>query len=101
MVLLQQIPAAVRWVSAEPLIESLDLTDYLGDPLEWVVVGGESGPEARPMELDWVRDIRAQCQTAGVPMFLKQLGGRGDKRGKDKALLDGEAIHEMPFVGSR
>ncbi|MGH2369610.1 MAG: DUF5131 family protein, partial [Chloroflexota bacterium] len=64
--------------------------------LQWVIVGGESGPRARPMALDWVRSIRTQCQAAGVRFFLKQLGGVVDKRGHDRAVLDGRLWREMP-----
>jgi protein gp37 len=69
---LRDTPAAVRWLSLEPLLgplPSLDLTD-----IDWVVVGGESGPRARPMHPDWARDIRDRCVDAGVPYFHKQNG---------------------------
>lgn len=88
--LLLQTPAAVRFVSAEPLLGPIDLSRYLfaagddGEPaprnepflpcLHWVIVGGESGPGARPMHPDWVRSIRDQCIEAGVPVFVKQMG---------------------------
>lgn len=70
--LLLQTPAAVRWISAEPLLGPVDITAILG--LDWVVVGGESGPNARPMHPDWARSIRDQCQAAGVSFFFKQWG---------------------------
>jgi len=85
-------PAAVRWLSVEPLLSSVDLR-FAYDPeecirlpfpchggvgptneLHWIVVGGESGPRARPMDPNWVRSIRDQCQEAGVPFFFKQWG---------------------------
>ncbi len=91
---LLQAPAAVRFVSAEPLLKRIDLTPWLRR-VDWVIVGGESGPKARPMDLDWARDIRDQCQYAGIPFFLKQIGGFPDKRGGDKALLDGRLWREM------
>ena len=89
--LLLQTPAAVRWVSAEPLLGPADLpglffygTERTGgvEPLrkhrhpliDWVVVGGESGPKARPMNPDWARSLRDQCAEAGVPFFFKQWG---------------------------
>ena len=90
---LRQVPAALRFLSCEPLLGPLQL-DL--DGVHWVVVGGESGPKARPMELDWARGIRDQCRFAGVPYFLKQLGGAVDKRGHDKALLDGRRWCERP-----
>lgn len=70
-------PAAVRWVSAEPLLGPLSLRRWLGTPepgINWVVLGGESGPGARPMDLDWARSIVGQCRESGVPVFVKQLG---------------------------
>lgn len=87
---LSDIPAAVLFVSAEPLLGELHLEDYLaGGMLDWVICGGESGPKARPMELDWARTLRDECKAFEVPFFLKQLGGRGNKRGGNKAVLDG------------
>jgi protein gp37 len=84
---LLQIPAAVRFVSVEPMLGTVDINQYLPhNPrlfsernghkgfLDWVICGGESGPGARPMHPDWVRNLRDQCQTAGVPYFFKQWG---------------------------
>lgn len=80
-------PAAVRWISAEPLLGPVDLrlwlrqawdawkpSDPFTAPLDWVVVGGESGRNARPMHPDWPRSLRDQCETAGVPFLMKQWG---------------------------
>lgn len=64
-------PAAVRWISAEPLLGPVDLK---GSKLDWVVCGGESGPHARPMHPDWARSLRDQCAAAGVPFLFKQWG---------------------------
>ena len=87
---LAQIPAPRRFVSAEPLLTALDISRWLEQgTVNWVIVGGESGPEAREMELDWARGLRDQCQDTGVTFFLKQLGGYPDKRGGQKAILDG------------
>ncbi|MBZ0126402.1 MAG: phage Gp37/Gp68 family protein [Rhodocyclaceae bacterium] len=87
--LLLQTPAAVRWVSAEPLLGSLDLVNPLGlwrvgakrllapnhyPDINWVVAGGESGPNARPMHPSWARSLRDQCTKAGVPFLFKQWG---------------------------
>ena len=95
-ILAEGFPAAVLWVSAEPLLGPLDLTDYLDAAyIDWLVVGGESGPRARLMELDWARSLRDQCREAGVPFFLKQLGG-SPKRGGDAAVLDGVRHAEYP-----
>ena len=82
---LLKIPAAGRWVSIEPMLGPVDINEYLGwdnpipsshryPTLSGVVVGGESGPKARPMHPDWVRDIRDQCKAAGVPFYMKQMG---------------------------
>lgn len=76
-------PAALRFVSAEPLLEEVtifsmdgpvDVPDGMTSPLHWVICGGESGPGARPMELAWIRSLREQCKAVGVPFFAKQLG---------------------------
>lgn len=84
---LARVPAKVRFVSCEPLLEALDLRRWLSNDsswadslsaekiLDWVIVGGESGPGARPMEIAWVADIVAQCKEAGVPCFVKQDSG--------------------------
>ena len=92
---LARVPAKVRFVSAEPLLGPLDLALDM-KPISWVIVGGESGPGARPMDLDWARTIRDQCALWGVPFFLKQLGGVKDKRSGDKAVLDGRTWREFP-----
>lgn len=88
---LRQVPATVRFLSCEPLLKPLML-DLRG--INWVIVGGESGPRARPMDISWVSDIRDQCLRVGVPFFFKQWGGRTSKAGG--RLLDGETWEEMP-----
>ena len=90
---LRQVPAKVRFLSCEPLIGPLHL-DLHG--IHWVIVGGESGPGARPMDVAWAREIREQCEAVSVPFFLKQLGGAINKRGKERALLDGKLWRELP-----
>ena len=94
---LARLPAPIRFVSMEPLLEAVDLRVWLhrGD-LDWVIAGGESGRLARPMDLDWARDLRDQSCEAGVAFFLKQLGGRRGKRSGDEATLDGRLWHEYP-----
>lgn len=93
-------PAAVRWVSAEPLLGPVDLTPYLPG-LDWVVIGGESGPGARPMEPAWARSLRDQCVSARVPFFFKQWGSwapngaRGIGRFGGRERLVGPVIDDM------
>jgi protein gp37 len=91
---LRQVPAAVRFLSCEPLLSPLDGMKL--DGIDWVIAGGESGPNHRPMDPLWVRDIRDVCQDSGVAFFFKQWGGRTPKSlGR---LLDGETWDEMPNV---
>ncbi len=91
---LRAVPAAVRFLSCEPLIgplDTLDLTD-----ISWVIVGGESGPGARPMNREWVTSILTQCRKVDVPFFFKQWGGvRKDLSGR---LLNGRVYDEMPVA---
>ncbi len=91
---LRQVPAAVRFLSCEPLIGPLDALDL--DGIGWVITGGESGPNARPLEQEWVRTIRNKCLEAGVPFFHKQWGGRTPKAGG--RLLDGKLWNGMPAI---
>jgi len=89
---LQRVPAAVRFLSLEPLIGPLDALPL--DGIHWVIVGGESGPRARPMRKEWVTSIFRQCRVAGVPFFFKQWGGvRKDLTGRQ---LNGRTYSEMP-----
>ena len=108
--LLLQTPAAVRWISAEPLLGPVDLSAFITPPpgrwitledgadvfdssgpgLNWVVVGGESGPGARPMHPQWARDLREQCQQAGVPFHFKQWG--------EWAPMEGEPLLNDPLA---
>jgi protein gp37 len=107
---LLRVHPAVRFLSVEPMIGPVDLEPLLWDLgradldgvcqrrglLHWVIAGGESGPHARACEMRWLRDLRDQCAAAGIPFFLKQLGGHPDKRGHEKAVLDGRRWLEMP-----
>lgn len=89
---LATVPAAVRFLSVEPMLGRIRRLPLRG--IDWVIVGGESGPRARPMEQDWVREIRDQCVAAGVAFFFKQWGGvRKDRTGRE---LDGRPWDEMP-----
>ena len=90
--LLRETPATVRFLSIEPLIEDVGELDLTG--IHWVIVGGESGAGARPMDAAWVQNIRRQCKKARVPFFFKQWGGvRKSEAGR---LLDGRTFDEMP-----
>jgi protein gp37 len=89
---LHQAPAAVRFLSIEPLLEDLGEVDLNG--VHWVIVGGESGAGARPMKKEWVLSIRDQCEHAGVPFFFKQWGGvRKSTAGRE---LDGKSYDALP-----
>ncbi len=107
---LLKCPAAVRFLSCEPLLGPVDLAGCMeplgvgyveriptglegGSVIDWVIVGGESGPGARPMDLDWARLIRDDCKAAGVPFWYKHAGA---KVGKGSDRLDGELIQEFP-----
>jgi protein gp37 len=89
---LRSVPAAVRFLSCEPLIGALDGLDLRG--INWVIAGGESGPDHRPLDPGWVTDIRDSCLKAGVPFFFKQWGGRTPKAGGRE--LEGRVWDEMP-----
>ncbi len=89
---LRQIPAAVRFLSCEPLLGPLGEVNL--DGIGWVIAGGESGPNYRPMQLEWARDLRDTCTATNVPFFFKQWGGPRPKAfGRE---LDGEVWDEMP-----
>jgi protein gp37 len=89
---LQNIPASVRFVSIEPLLSAL--SDIFTDSIDWVIVGGESGPKCRMMKAEWVRSIREKCINDKTPFFFKQWGGF--KKSKNGRLLDGQIWDEMP-----
>lgn len=86
---LTAIPAAVRFISAEPLLGGIDIRTWLGDGLDWVITGGESGPKARPSSPSWFRDLLNQCMEASVPFHFKQWGdwapGQGINLAKARA----------------
>ena len=82
----------MRFLSCEPLIGPLDGLDLTG--IDWVIAGGESGPDHRPLDPSWVTAIRDTCVSAAIPFFFKQWGGRTSKTGG--RLLDGETYDAMP-----
>jgi len=89
---LRETPAGLRMLSVEPLLEGLGGLDLAG--IGWVILGGESGHGARPLDPDWVRSVRDQCRSAGVPFFFKQWGGvRKKAAGRE---LDGRTHDEVP-----
>lgn len=91
---LRQTGAVVKFLSIEPLIGPVGKVDLSG--IHWVIVGGESGPGARPMEREWVVDVRRQCRAAQIPFFFKQWGGVNKK--KTGRVLDGRTYDEMPAM---
>lgn len=89
---IKQMAASIRFLSIEPLIGPVKKLDLTG--IHWVIVGGESGPHARPMDIQWAREVRDQCADAGLPFFFKQWGGFRAKSGG--RLLDGREWNEWP-----
>ncbi|MBL7221898.1 MAG: phage Gp37/Gp68 family protein [Phycisphaerae bacterium] len=89
---LRRVSAATRFLSLEPLLGPLPNLDLEG--IDWVIVGGESGPGARPMAEPWAKDLRDQCRRARVPFFFKQWGGKNKK--KAGRILDGQTWDQMP-----
>lgn len=94
---LREVPAAVRFISAEPLLGPLEGLDLTG--IDWLIAGGESGPGHRPVKAEWLRDLRDRCQADNVPFFFKQWGGQTSKAGG--RLLDGRMWNEMPTPQAR
>jgi len=98
---LQKSPTYIRFISIEPLLSPISLDEALLDDIQWVIVGGESGPRARPMKPEWVYEIRNQCEKYRVPFFFKQWGtfdSSGKRVGKKAAgrILDGRTWNEVP-----
>jgi protein gp37 len=94
---LVKVPAAVRFLSVEPLLGPIPRLPLNG--IDWVIVGGESGPGHRPVKLEWIRDIRGQCAASEVPFFFKQWGGPRPTSGG--RMLDGRLWNEMPASDSK
>jgi protein gp37 len=91
---LRTAPAVTRFLSVEPLLEDLGAVNLTG--IHWVIVGGESGHKARPMERKWVVSIRKQCREGNIPFFFKQWGG--PRKSLTGRLLDGRTYDEMPEI---
>ena len=103
---LQKSPAYIRFISIEPLLSSVCLDGSLLNTIQWVIVGGESGPRARPMKAEWVYEIQKQCRRYRVPFFFKQWGTfdvSGKRVGKKAAgrVLDGRTWDEVPVSVSQ
>ena len=104
MVPLKKLPASIRFLSCEPLIEDIGELDLSG--IDWVIVGGESGAQARPMKPEWVRSIIRQTEEQGIAFFFKQWGTWGsdgvkrNKKANGKA-LDGKIVQMMPELAMR
>lgn len=94
---LREVPAAVRFISAEPLLGPLDDLDL--DGIDWLIAGGESGPKHRPADPEWIEGLRHACGSAGTAFFFKQWGGRTPKAGG--RLLGGRTFDEMPTAKPR
>ena len=84
----------MKWLSVEPLLEDLGEIDL--SEINWVVAGGESGPNARPMKREWVESIQQQCAAAAIPFFFKQWGGV--RKGETGRELNGRTYDEMPRI---
>jgi len=91
---IRRVPAAIRFVSLEPLIGSVAAGDLTG--IQWAIVGGESGPRARDMDPEWVDEIEAMCRRSGTAFFFKQWGGKNKKAAG--RILNGRTYDEMPQV---
>jgi protein gp37 len=99
--ILLSVPAVVRFVSYEPALGPVDFKPWIpgavrdSSPyIDWIISGGESGPDYRPMDVQWARDARDQCKAAGVAFFFKQSAARLTETG---TTLDGEKVHEFPI----
>ncbi len=95
--LLCEIPSTVRFISAEPLLGKIDFGDL--ECIDWIITGGESGPNARPMKIDWIRSIRDQCMKSGIAFFHKQNGGTKKINGAwGGRSFDGKTWSVMPEI---
>ena len=94
---LRQVPAAVRFISAEPLLGALEELDL--DGIDWLIAGGESGPRHRPVKVAWLRELRDHCEHEQTAFFFKQWGGHRPKSGGRE--LDGRTWDQMPVARSR
>ena len=107
--LLLDTPAAVRFVSVEPMLGSIDLDDFWGakpgwgepEGIDWVIIGCESGPHRRPMQIEWALDLVRQCKAAGVPVFVKQLSINGKVNHNPDEWPEELRVREYPSVEAK
>ena len=108
--ILTDTPAAVRFISAEPLLEEIDLLSPIlqadcSEMLDWVIVGGESGRKARPCNIEWIERVMLQCEHCGVPCFVKQLGSKpvetGDKKDRWQAIESDDGTRRIVLRDSK
>jgi protein gp37 len=92
---LSRLPAAVRFISAEPLLGALNIDAWLGSTIDWVITGGESGPKARPSSPSWFRDLLVKCMAAGVPFHFKQWGDWGPVQRLDHQRYEASTVREV------
>ncbi len=95
MIELMRVPSGTRWISYEPALGAIDISLY-AHRIDWIIVGGESGAGARPMEIRWARDLLAQCRKHNVPYFMKQLGGFPDKRKEIGTFPEDLRVRQFP-----
>jgi protein gp37 len=101
MPILADIPAAIHWVSAEPLLGPIEIASLpvrIAAAVEWVVIGGESGPGCRPMDIGWAFDLAEECDMLEVPVFIKQLGGWPNTQHELSDMPEGLRIREFPSI---
>ncbi len=96
---LMEVPAELRWVSYEPALGPVDITKW-SLWIDWIIVGGESGAGARPMELEWARTLLDQCRDTQTAYFMKQLGGHPDKRKLIETFPEDLRVREFPEMSS-
>lgn len=94
----REIPAIVKFLSCEPLLEDVSIGIDLSD-IDWVIIGGESGGKARSMDSEWASSLNGKCAILGIPVWFKQIGGRGRDKGGDK--LNGAVIKFWPSTSRR
>jgi protein gp37 len=93
---LYSIPAKIKFLSVEPMLESIEMEAALWQQIDWVICGGESGAGCRPFDIEWAYDLLEQCKSAGVAFWMKQLGGHPNKRHELSDLPEVLRVRELP-----